>query len=63
MILYIVTKITNALHDRKGVSSLEYGVLAVAVIGAVGLGASVLSTDIGLMFGAITSKLSANGAG
>jgi Flp pilus assembly pilin Flp len=60
MFLYVVTKITNALHDRKGVTSLEYGVLAVAIIGALGAASTTLHDQIVTMFTNLTSDLPAS---
>jgi Flp pilus assembly pilin Flp len=39
-----------ALRDRAGVSSLEYGILAIGIVTAVAAGVSVLSGDLGTFF-------------
>jgi Flp pilus assembly pilin Flp len=43
---YIKTLTTVALNDRKGITALEYGVLAAAVIAGVAVAATTLSTSI-----------------
>lgn len=39
-------KVSAAMGDRKGVTSLEYGVVAAALIAAVTAGMSVLGGDL-----------------
>ena len=39
-------KVSAAMGDRKGVTSLEYGVVAAALIAAVTAGMGVLSTNL-----------------
>ena len=39
-------KVSAVMGDRKGVTSLEYGVVAAALIAAVTAGMSVLSADL-----------------
>lgn len=46
-----------ALTDRKGVSSLEYGVIAAAVIAAVVAGAATLSGAIGTAFTSLAGNI------
>lgn len=46
MIRYVMTLVTVALNDRKGITAMEYGVLAVAVIGAIGVAATTLGNGI-----------------
>jgi Flp pilus assembly pilin Flp len=60
MISYVKTILFAAMQDRKGVTALEYGVLAVAVIGAVAAAATVLSGDISSAFSNIGTKLGTN---
>jgi Flp pilus assembly pilin Flp len=57
MIRYAMTVLAAALHDRKGVTALEYGVLAVAVISAVAAAGVTLSGDISTLFGKIAAGL------
>ncbi len=46
MIRYVMTVLAVAMHDRKGITALEYGVLAAAIIGAVTVAAANLGTAI-----------------
>ena len=46
----VAVKINLALNDRRGVTSLEYGVVAAALIAAVTAGMAVLSTDLSAAF-------------
>jgi Flp pilus assembly pilin Flp len=50
MLTYAMQLVRATLRDRAGVSSIEYGVLALGVIAAVVAGVSVLSTDISSLF-------------
>ncbi|MCX7384619.1 MAG: Flp family type IVb pilin [Alphaproteobacteria bacterium] len=43
-------KVSVAMGDRKGVTSLEYGVVAAALIAAVTAGMSVLSSNLEAAF-------------
>jgi Flp pilus assembly pilin Flp len=47
----------GTIHDRKGVTSLEYAVLAVVVMGAVLAAASTISNDYMIAFNAIGPAL------
>ena len=51
------TMITNmaikALYDRKGISALEYAILAAAILGAVSAGVTTLGGDISSLFNAL----------
>jgi len=42
MIRYVITMLTAVMQDRKGVSALEYAVLAAAIIAAVGAAVTAL---------------------
>lgn len=43
--------------DRKGVTSLEYGILAAIVVGALITAATTLGTDLKSLFTAVAGKL------
>jgi Flp pilus assembly pilin Flp len=45
------------VYDRRGVSSLEYGILAVAIVGAVATATTVLSTDLTTLFNDIATAI------
>jgi Flp pilus assembly pilin Flp len=51
--------LTAALKDRKGVSALEYGILAAAVLGVVGAAATTMGTELTKIFAVVTSALTA----
>ena len=57
----IITKAASvveaAMADRKGVTSLEYGVVAAALIAAVTAGMTVLATDLGLAFASLGATI------
>jgi pilus assembly protein Flp/PilA len=60
MLAYTVTLLQSVKSDRKGVTALEYGLLAgliaVAIIGgatALGSSISTMFTDIGTRLGAV----------
>lgn len=50
-------KVSAVMGDRKGVTSLEYGVVAAALIAAVTAGMSVLSTDLSAAFGTLGTSI------
>lgn len=56
MIRYVMTLVTVALNDRKGITAMEYGVLAVAVIGAI----TVAATTLGNGLEALMTKVAAD---
>ena len=43
--------------DRTGISSLEYGVLAVGIVAAVAAGAILVGTQMTSLFGDIVTQL------
>ena len=47
------------LSDRRGVASIEYGILAVGIIAAVTLAIGVFSVDLQAAFGALGDQLKA----
>ncbi|MGD0103366.1 MAG: hypothetical protein ABSC06_04935 [Rhodopila sp.] len=57
MILNMLMMMTALLRDRKGVSSLEYVVLAVGIIGAVSVGATNLGTTLTAAFTTLVADL------
>jgi pilus assembly protein Flp/PilA len=46
-----------ALRDRKGISAMEYGILAAALIGIIYAAVTALGTEISTMFGAVITDL------
>ena len=54
-----LTMFRKLLHDRRGVSSMEYGVLAIAVLGAVVAGLLLLTPQITALFGGVADAIAA----
>jgi Flp pilus assembly pilin Flp len=46
-----------SLRDRAGVSSMEYGVLAIAILGAVVGGLALLTPQITALFTAVATAI------
>jgi Flp pilus assembly pilin Flp len=59
MLNLIVAQVVAATCDRRGGSSMEYGVLAVAVIIAVATVAGLLTNDLLTTFSALSDQISA----
>ena len=57
MLQSMFVRLTVALNDRKGISSLEYAVLAAGVLGALITALGLLDTAIGSMFKQVISDL------
>jgi Flp pilus assembly pilin Flp len=57
MINHVMTTLKSTFGDNKGISALEYGILAAAIITAVASGVGLLSTEIGSMFNAVILDL------
>ncbi len=57
MFQYAMTILAVALRDRKGVTALEYGVLAVAILGAISVAATTLSGNLSSTFVKISNDL------
>lgn len=47
----------GALRDRKGISAMEYGILAAALIGVIFTAVTALGTEIGALFNAVIADL------
>jgi Flp pilus assembly pilin Flp len=53
-------RMVNLFEDRKGVSSLEYGVLALAIVTAIYTGAQTFGTAISTFFTTLATTLHLN---
>jgi len=53
----VMIKLFAALNDRKGISALEYGILAAGIIGVVATAAATLGSDLASLLDAIGTKL------
>ena len=50
-------KVEEFKQDQRGVTAIEYGLIAVAVAGVVGTAVAGFSGDLGLMFAKIKTLL------
>jgi Flp pilus assembly pilin Flp len=53
----ILSTIGAVMRDRRGVTSLEYGVIAAALIAAVTAAMTILSGDLQVAFGTLGSAI------
>ncbi len=53
----MMSRMTDALRDRKGISAMEYGILAAAIIGVVATAATNLGTELSTLFNAVVQDL------
>jgi Flp pilus assembly pilin Flp len=58
MLEIIVCALRALAYDPQGVSSLEYGILAVAIVGAVATATKVLSGDLTTLFNDVADAIS-----
>jgi Flp pilus assembly pilin Flp len=63
MVEMIVSHVMAALACRKGVTAMEYGVIAAGIVLLVAAAAAVLGPQISDLFGDIGAKLTAAPAG
>ncbi len=57
MLQVLSISLNALLADRKGVTALEYGILAAAIIGAVAASVGLLGSDISDVFSTLASEL------
>jgi pilus assembly protein Flp/PilA len=57
MFAYTLTLLQQVKADRKGVTALEYGVIAAAIVGALVVAMAALVPQLTATFGAITTAL------
>jgi pilus assembly protein Flp/PilA len=57
MLQTVISAAIAALRSRKGISALEYGILAAVLVGAISAAAGLLSTDISSAFSTIGGKI------
>ena len=58
MLQLALARLTSLMGDRRGISAMEYGILAAAIIGVVSLAATNLGNEIGLLFNKVVTDLS-----
>jgi Flp pilus assembly pilin Flp len=57
MLQLVIARLTILVGDRRGISAMEYGILAAAIIGVVATAASSLGTELGLLFNQVITDL------
>ncbi|MDA8249014.1 MAG: Flp family type IVb pilin [Rhodospirillales bacterium] len=57
MLMFAIRQTLAALKDRKGVTALEYGVLAVGIVLVVATAAAALGTKLNTVFGTVGTAL------
>jgi pilus assembly protein Flp/PilA len=57
MLQYISSMVVVALQDRKGITAMEYGILAAAILGAVATAATTIGTDLTALFAKIITDI------
>ena len=57
MLQVMISRLTATLRDRKGISAMEYGILAAAIIGVVATAATNMGTESSLLFNAVVTDL------
>ncbi len=57
MFAYVFALLERVKVDRKGVTAMEYGVIAAGIVLVVATAAATLGTKISTLFGAIGGKL------
>jgi Flp pilus assembly pilin Flp len=58
MLQLVIARLTVLMGDRRGISAMEYGILAAAIIGVVATAATNLGSEIGLLFNKVVTDLS-----
>jgi len=58
--LPVIRRIAPALSNRRGVTALEYGLIASLIAVVIIAGTQTLGTDLNAMFTAVAGKIAAN---
>jgi Flp pilus assembly pilin Flp len=53
----LVGKLCTLLHDRKGISAMEYAILAAVILTVVGTAMTTLGNEITAMVGVVVTKI------
>lgn len=61
MLKYIIGWTVGALRDRKGISAMEYGILAAALVGVIFAAVTALGAEITTMFNTVIADIKAAG--
>jgi Flp pilus assembly pilin Flp len=57
MFNYVVSRIITLMNDRKGVTTLEYAVIAAVTVVATGTAFAIIGTDLGLVYTGVENAL------
>jgi pilus assembly protein Flp/PilA len=60
MLQNVVSKVAAAVRSNKGISALEYGILAAVIVGAIATAAATLGTDLSNAFNLVGSKITSS---
>ena len=63
MVEMVTSRVLAALACRKGVTAMEYGVIAAGIVLVVAAAAALLGPQISGLFGSIGAQLGGGGAG
>jgi pilus assembly protein Flp/PilA len=55
--MFVFGMISAVLRDRKGISAMEYAILAAAVLTAVGAAATTLSGDLSSLYSSLSTLI------
>jgi pilus assembly protein Flp/PilA len=57
MLNLLIAYATSALRDRKGISAMEYGILAAAIIGAIATVVTNVGSELSTIFNTLLNEL------
>ena len=57
MFAHTLALLQNVKGDRKGVTALEYGIMAGLIAGVIVVAVTLIGTDLNLVFGVLTTAL------
>jgi len=55
--MFVFGMISAVLRDRKGISAMEYAILAAAILGVVGVAAGQMGTQLSDIFAKVIADL------
>jgi Flp pilus assembly pilin Flp len=57
MLKYLAAELRAIRRDQRGISAMEYAILAAAIIGVVATAAATVATDLGSLLNAVAAEL------
>jgi Flp pilus assembly pilin Flp len=57
MLQSVLTRLTVPTGDRRGISAMEYGILAAAIFGVIATAAANLGSEIAVLFNKVVAGL------